>query len=82
MTITIQTSSGIILAEVDSDTIFSGRIKVTYHACPECGQNLFLGRDAGHWYFAGNSDCSSCRGTWALPTEEELADMLKKAERS
>ena len=82
MTITIKTASGVILAEVDSDTIFSNRIKATYHPCPDCKREPFMGRDDGRWFLVGNSGCSTCRGLYAKPSEQELADMLKKAERS
>lgn len=82
MTITIKTASGVILAEVDSDTIFSNRIKATYHPCPDCKREPFMGRDDGHWFLVGNSDCSTCHGLWTMPTEQELVDIRKKAERS
>ena len=82
MNINIKTASGIILAEVDSNTIFSNRIKATYHACPECGREPGVGRDDGHWYLIGTSGCSTCHGLWPMPSEQELVDMLKKAEQT
>ena len=82
MTITIKSASGVTLAEVDPDTIFSDRIKATYHLCPDCKREPVMGRDGGHWFLVGNSSCSTCRGLYAMPSEQELADMLKKAERS
>ena len=82
MTITIKSISGITLAEVDSDTIFSDRIKATYHSCPECGHAPGVGRDDGCWYLFGTTGCSSCHGLYAMPSEQELADMIKKAGRS
>ena len=82
MNINIKTSSGIILANVDSNTIFSDRIKATYHPCPECGRNPVIGSDDGRWYLVGNSGCSTCHGLWQMPSEQELADMIKKDDRS
>ena len=80
MTITIKTASGVILAEVDSNTIFSDRIKATYHACPLCGRAPVMGRDDGRWFLVGNSGCSTCHGLWPMPSEQEMVDMLKKNE--
>ena len=82
MTITIKTASGVILAEVDSNTIFSGRIKATYHACPLCGRAPVMGRDDGRWFLVGNSGCSTCHGLWPMPSEQEMVDMLKKVEQT
>lgn len=78
MTITFRNRSGDLLAEVDSDTIFSERIKVTFHACPVCKRMPFMGRDAGRWYLIGSADCAACGGTRPMPDEGELADMTAK----
>lgn len=78
MTITFRNRSGDLLAEVDSDTIFSERIKATFHACPVCERTPVMGRDSGRWYLVGTPDCFVCRGTYALPNEEELADMIRR----
>lgn len=78
MTISFRNRVGDLLAEVDSDTIFSENIKATLHACPTCTYTPFVGRDSGYWYLVGNANCESCRGTYVLPDEDELSDMISK----
>lgn len=78
MTITFRNRAGDPIAEVDSDSILSDRIKVTMHACPVCAHEPVVGRDNGCWYLVGTPGCAVCGGTYALPDEEELADILKR----
>ena len=82
MTITIKSADGVTLAEVDSDSVLSGRIKAKFTPCPVCLQELVIGRDEGRWFMVGTYKCPTCSGLYELPSEAELADMRKQSERS
>lgn len=80
MTIEFKNRNGSLLAEVDSDTITSDRIKATLHACSICKQTPFMGRDNGRWYLVGAENCESCRGVYPMPDEGELSDAIKRSQ--
>lgn len=78
MTITFRNRNGDPLVDVDSDTILSEDIKVTFHTCPVCERAPFMGRDGGRWYLIGTAGCPACYGTRPMPDEAELADISAK----
>lgn len=74
-------AGGVVIAELDLEALYqrgkasADRVKLS--PCPACGCVPEIRKDSGAWYLVGNFNCDACRGTYALPDEEELADLLR-----
>lgn len=69
-----------VLAEFDLQALYQREttpLQVgTLSSCPACGVQPDVRKDDGRWYLVGATrGCPACDRVWALPDEDELADM-------
>ena len=73
-------AGGVALAELDLEALYQRdrtalRVSVLY-PCPSCGKTPDIRKDDGRWFLVGATcGCPVCDRVWALPDEDELADM-------
>lgn len=73
-----------VLAEFDLQALYQREttpLQVgTLSSCPACGVQPDVRKDDGRWYLVGAIHiCPGCGGrVWALPDEEEAADMMAR----
>lgn len=81
-------AGGAVLAEFDLQALYqqnkspaeAGKL----YPCPVCGETPIIYKDRGCWYIVSAiQPCPGCGGrVWALPDEEEAADMMAREKRS
>lgn len=69
-----------VLAEFDLQALYQREttpLQVgTLSPCPSCGKTPDIRKDDGRWFLVGATcGCPVCDRVWALPDEDELADM-------
>ena len=81
-------AGGAVLAEFDLQALYQQNKLPTeagkLYPCPVCGETPTIYKDSGCWYMVGAiQPCPGCGGrVWALPDEEEAADMMAREKRS
>ena len=81
-------AGGAVLAELDLEALYQqGKSPLqvgTLQPCPSCGETPTFYKDRGCWYMVGAIHiCPGCGGrVWALPDEEEAADMMARQNSS